>query len=338
MFSAIQQWNQWQHGEVQTAAPSVRKQLMRHFCSRTLFTLEFCPFNLKQQEFFFFLSNWKCKTGTDVFAQPFCFHENNGDTVSWVIWKTSVSRMTRNYHSETARNNTRAIYSVRHGSFSEEEDESPSHSSSCFWQYRLSELAYQKASLKWDVQRERPYLMLKCVFRVFEVRYDWLEFIHKFIFSVFLPVLRLKNCSHYVRSQMAKKLWDQLLKYGKIPLLSFWLIAVICCVCISWEHIAIILTETTQQKHWPLLSVYCIMGVTRYLSPILRSLTGVSYEVWQFYKCGARTRIASDMLDRRCSPSVSRPLPFSLPHTFSSSASLAHSLKPFLPFPSSHAG
>lgn len=31
------------------------------------------------------------------------------------------------------------------------------------------------------------------------------------------------------------------------------------------------LTETAQQKHGPLVSVYCIMGVTGHPSPILRS-------------------------------------------------------------------
>ena len=72
-----------------------------------------------------------------------------------------------------------------------------------------------------------------------------------------------------------KKLWDQLLKYGKIPLLSL-LTNSSHVLCFFFSHrgkrIAIILTETTQQKHGPLLSVYCIMGVTGYLSPILRSL------------------------------------------------------------------
>lgn len=32
-----------------------------------------------------------------------------------------------------------------------------------------------------------------------------------------------------------KKKWDQLLKYGKIPFLTVWLMAVMCFVCVSWE-------------------------------------------------------------------------------------------------------
>lgn len=46
--------------------------------------------------------------------------------------------------------------------------------------------------------------MFACVFHMFDVGCDWLEFIHKFTFLSF-PVPRLQNCNHYAESQMAQK-------------------------------------------------------------------------------------------------------------------------------------
>lgn len=129
----------------------------------------------------------------------------------------------------------------------------------CLW------VDISKGTLKWKMT---IYYIQVCFSHVWSLfKYDWLEFIH--FFPPCSASLKLQSLHSFSNGQ---KLWDQLLKYGKMSLLSFWLIALVCYVCVSGEGIAIILTETTQQKHGPLLSVYCIMGVTGYLSPILRSL------------------------------------------------------------------
>lgn len=108
--------------------------------------------------------------------------------------------------------------------------------------------------------------------------------------------------------------------------MSFRLIALICYVWVSGECIAIILTETTQQKHGPLLSVYCIMGMTSYLSPILRSLLVFPTRCDSFTTAGLRLGLfltcktaAALRLSHNLSPSLSL--------TFSSSASLTLDLK-----------
>ena len=146
----------------------------------------------------------------------------------------------------------------------------------------LRKLAFQKRlwsgtkkkKRKNNKKKQRPDLMFECVFHMFDVGCDWLEFIHKFTFLFFPSPASSKLQSLRWVSNGPKNCGTNCLNMGKFLSRAFWLIAVMCYVSFSHrgERIAIILTETTQQKHGPLLSVYCIMGVTGYLSPILRSL------------------------------------------------------------------
>lgn len=138
-----------------------------------------------------------------------------------------------------------------------------------FYKLFLDNASPALSSWKFEIEHNMKtwlYTVVTCSLHI------WLEFINMFSFFFPLPVIHLQKLQPLNLISNGQKLLDQLLKYGKILLLSVWLIVVICYVSISWECIAIILTETTQQQHRPLESVYCIMGVTGYLSPILRSL------------------------------------------------------------------
>lgn len=103
----------------------------------------------------------------------------------------------------------------------------------------------------WDILLKWPdFCFFKCVFsHVWScVGYSVYSDIHIF----FSHSCIFKNYNHYVWSQMAKNCGTICLNMGKSLSWAFWLIAVICCVCVTGECIAIILTETTQQKHGPL--------------------------------------------------------------------------------------
>lgn len=141
--------------------------------------------------------------------------------VSVIIWKTSV-RMTLNYHAETPLNQTRTcffpiafiFYTIYH--FRQEGKKIIlTYLSKIF----LSRLFGHPVSQYWHIKRhfevghtvkkkrkKRQYLLLKRVSYMFEVRCDWLEFIHKFSFSVssFSCPASLRSHSLCFLSQMLK--------------------------------------------------------------------------------------------------------------------------------------
>lgn len=163
----------------------------------------------------------------------------------------------------------------------------------------------------------------------------WLTGIYAQIHFSLCPTSLQLQSLHLISN--CQKLWERLLKYGEIPLLGFWLIAVMCYVCISGECAAIISTETTQLKHWPLLSVYCIMGVTGRLSPILRSplVFPTSYDSFT----SAGLRLGSFLTSWTAAAlRLSRNLPFpSLSLPLSPLWPLGLYLKHFLSFPHTQA-
>jgi len=82
-----------------------------------------------------------------------------------------------------------------------------------------------------------------------------------------------------------------------------------CDVMLDVKRVAHILTEATQQKHGPPLSVYDLMGVTGYLRPILRSPLVFPTRCNSFTTAGPRTRIASDISSCCCAAFSPPPLP-----------------------------